>query len=130
MLSFDDFSRLRFLEGRWKGETPDGTEFFEEYDHPEPNVFRSRRFKSAAFDESSDGSTIAWRDGEVVSQWGEFTWRATAIEADSAAFAPVNAPSHFEWHRVGDAAFEARQRWLADGKEQHLTIRMVRVDGA
>ena len=31
MFNIDEFARLRFLEGRWQGEAPDGSAFFEEY---------------------------------------------------------------------------------------------------
>ncbi|WP_306397419.1 hypothetical protein [Telluria beijingensis] len=127
MFNADDFARLQFLEGRWKGEAPDGTPFYEEYDRPEPSVFRSRRFTDATFSEHTDGSTITLKDGEVVSQWGEFTWRAAGIDGDSASFDPVNAPSHFSWHRIDDMTLEARQRWTADGKEQRYTITMTRI---
>lgn len=127
MFSVDEFAHLDFLAGRWKGEAPDGTPFYEEYDRPEPTVFRSRRFTDATFSEHSDGSTITFQDGEVISQWGEFSWRAAAIDANSASFDPVNAPSHFSWHRIDDRTLEARQRWTADGKEQQYTISMTRI---
>lgn len=127
MFSPDDFAQLDFLAGRWKGETPDGKPFYEEYDRPEPNVYRSRRFTDATFSEYGDGSTITLEEGEVVSQWGEFTWRASRIAPDAASFDPVNAPSHFSWHRIGADTLEARQRWSADGKEQHYTITMVHI---
>lgn len=127
MFSVDDFARLRFLEGRWRGEAPDGTPFHEQYDHPAPDVYRSRRFSDATFTEHSDGSTITFQDGEVVSQWGEFTWRASSIAPDAASFDPVNAPSHFSWHRIDTDTLEARQRWSADGKEQRYTITLTRI---
>jgi len=127
MFNADEFAKLQFLEGRWRGEAPDGAEFFEEYDRPEPALFRSRRFTSAAFSEHNDGSTIALRDGEVVAQWGDFTWRASSIDLDGATFEPVNAPSQFTWRRVDAATLEAEQRWSADGKQHQHTIQMKRV---
>lgn len=127
MFNVDEFARLRFLEGRWQGEAPDGSAFFEEYDRPAPEMFRSRRYTSAAFTEHSDGSTIALRDGEVVAQWGEFTWRASTIETDGASFEPVSAPSQFSWRRIDDATLEAHQRWTSDGKEHQYTIQMKRI---
>ena len=130
MFSLDDFSQLQFLEGRWRGIAPDGKEFFEEYDRPEPTVFRSQRFPDGDFGEHTDGATISFKDGEVISQWGEFTWKASSIGPDNAAFEPVNAPSQFTWRRVDDATLEARQRWSADGKEQEFTLQMTRMDGA
>ena len=127
MFSFDDFAQLKFLEGRWRGVSADGKEFYEEYERPEPGVFHSRRYPDASFDQHTEGSTIRFEDGEVVSQWGEFTWRASEIGADSARFAPVSAPSEFDWHRVDADTLEAIQRWEAGGKAQQYTMRLTRV---
>ncbi|MCC2971332.1 hypothetical protein [Massilia sp. IC2-476] len=128
MFSLDDFAQLQFLQGRWKGVAPDGKEFFEEYTRPEPAVFQSHRFPDSAFTGHTDGATISLKDGEVISQWGDFTWKASSIAGDSAAFEPVNAPSQFTWRRVDDATLEARQRWTADGKEQEFTLQMTKLN--
>lgn len=127
MFSLDEFAQLRFLEGRWKGSSPDGKEFFEEYDRPEPGVFQSHRFADATFTGRGDGATISLRDGEVVSQWNDYTWRAARIGPDSADFEPLSAPSRFSWRRVDEATLEATQHWTADGKEQQYTLRMQRI---
>jgi hypothetical protein len=128
MFSLDDFAKLHFLEGRWKGQSADGKDFYEEYDRPDQRTFRSRRFNSDAFTDHSEGSTITFLDGEVLSTWGEFTWRASEIGADHAAFAPVQAPTQFTWRRLDDGTLEAHQRWSTDGgEEQQHTIRMTRV---
>ena len=105
MFSLDDFGKLQFLEGRWKGQSADGKDFYEEYDRPDQRTFRSRRYNSDAFTDHSDGSTISFLDGEVLSTWGEFTWR-----------------------RIDDSTLEAHQRWSTDGgEEQQHTIRMTKV---
>jgi hypothetical protein len=131
MFSLDDFAQLQFLEGRWKGVAPDGKEFFEEYTRPQPAVFQSQRFPDGAFTrqgtDSADGATISLQDGEVISRWGEFTWKASSIGADEAVFEPVNAPSRFTWCRVDDATLEALQRWTADGKEHEYTLQLTRL---
>lgn len=114
MFSFDDFAQLKFLEGRWRGVTADGKEFYEEYLHPEPTVFHSRRYPDDRFDQHTEGSTIRYEDGEVVSQWGEFTWRAASIGPDSARFAPERAPSEFDWRRIDADTLEATQHWNAE----------------
>ena len=127
MFSIDDFAQLQFLVGRWRGESADGKPFYEEYDHPGPNLFQSHRYADESFVERTDGSTISFKDGEIISQWGDFTWRASRIGRDSAVFEPVSAPSRFEWRRVDEATLEAHQRWTAEGKEQQHTIRLARV---
>ena len=127
MFSLDDFAKLRFLQGRWKGTNPDGKEFFEEYAQPEPGVLQSRRYDSAAFTDGADSAHISLNDGEVLSRWNEFTWRAAEIHPDAATFTPVNAPGTFVWQVVDDATLEATQRWNADGREQEYTLRLTRV---
>jgi hypothetical protein len=124
MFTLDEFSQLEFLTGRWKGVSADGKEFFEEYDRPEPTVFHSRRYPDASFSTHSEGSTISFQDGEVVSQWHEFTWRAASIGPDRASFAPVNAPSEFNWLREDDATLVATQRLTVAGKLQQYTMRL------
>lgn len=127
MFSLDDFGKLQFLEGRWQGQSSDGKAFYEQYDRPDQRTFRSRRFSDAGFTEHSDGSTISFLDGEVLSSWGEFTWRASEIGAAHATFAPVQAPTQSTWRRIDDNTLEAHQRWSTDGNEQQLTIRMTKV---
>jgi hypothetical protein len=130
MFTLDDFAQLRFLEGRWKGQSPDGKDFYEEYDRPDQRTFRSQRFASAAFTEPSEGSRITFLDGEVLSSWGQLSWRASEIGPGHASFAPVNAPTQFVWRRIDDDTLEACQRWSDDGdQERQHTVRLTRVGG-
>ncbi|AVR98311.1 hypothetical protein [Pseudoduganella armeniaca] len=128
MFSIDDFAKLQFLQGRWKGTNPDGKEFTEEYQRPEPGVLQSHRRDGAQSAAAQAGARITLEDGEILSRWGEQTWRAAEIHADGATFTPVNAPSTFVWRLVDDATLEATQRWNADGREQEHTVRLVRAD--
>lgn len=123
-----EFAQLKFLTGRWKGTGPDGKDFYEEYDFPAAHTLRSRRYPDASFSTSTDSSTVSFDNGEVISRWGEFSWKATQISAEDACFAPVNAPSSFCWQRAG-AAVEVTQRWIGDdGKEQSYTLKLTRID--
>jgi hypothetical protein len=123
-LTFDaaGFSQLRFLEGRWKGQAPDGSAFYEQYDFPTPTTLRSRRFPDDQFKESTDSSSVALENGQVISRWGEFSWKAVEISDGKASFAPVNAPSSFSWERAG-STIKVTQRWTGeDGKENVYSL--------
>ena len=118
-----DFAHLRFLEGRWKGVGPDGAAFYEEYDFPAADTLRSRRYTDPHFSEPSDSSTVKLEAGQVVSRWGEYTWKAMQITSTKACFDPLEAPSSFCWERVGDSSVAVTQRWTDEsGKAQTYTV--------
>lgn len=128
MFNEASFSQIKFLEGRWKGVGPDGKELFEEYVLAEPGVFRSMRHADSSFSKATDGSTVSLKDGEVVSTWDQFTWRAVHLSATKACFEPMNAPSSFCWERVTANEVSVTQRWKdADGKEQAFVLKLNRV---
>jgi hypothetical protein len=129
MFSIDDFEKLQFLTGRWKGQSADGKAFYEEYVRPTTTMLRSHRATSPDFADRTDGSLIALENSEIVSTWGELSWRATEIGPDFATFEPITAPSWFSWHRIDDNTLEARQRLSADSKEAEHTIRLTRMPG-
>lgn len=129
MFTQSDFNQLKFLEGRWEGSDPKGKAFYEQYDFPDAATLRSLRFPTREFGKSTDTSTVTLKDGEIVSRWGDFSWRASEITADKACFEPINAPSSFCWKLASATALEVTQRWTdASGKEQTMTMALKRLD--
>lgn len=104
--------RLTFLVGRWSGQAPDGSTFYEEYDFGPDGNFRSRRFEDATFSVSTDGSSVEQEGDDILSKWGPYTWRATRLEDGLAEFEPLNAPSSFSWRRLDTDRVEVSQRWV------------------
>ena len=129
MFTQSDFNQLKFLEGRWQGSDPKGNVFYEQYDFPDGVTLRSLRFPTREFATSTDTSTVTLKDGEIISRWGDFSWRASEITRDKACFEPVNAPSAFCWTLSSPTALEVSQRWKdASGKEQTMTMALKRLD--
>lgn len=123
-----DMAKLDFLVGRWSGQAPDGSTFYEEYSQPEPKLLRSRRYKDASFSEAVDGSTVALTDGKLISTWGQFTWEAKSVEDGKVSFAPLNAPSAFSWRRVDGNTVEVTQNWTDEkGAAQSYALELRRV---
>ncbi len=124
----DDFKQRKFLEGRWQGTDPKGAAFYEQYDFPDAVTLRSLRFPTQEFSKPTDTSTVVLKDGQILSQWGDFTWRAAEIATDKACFVPLKAPSSFCWKAAGPSGVEVTQRWLdANGKEQTMTMVLTRL---
>jgi hypothetical protein len=127
MFDLDQFNRLAFLEGRWIGTGPDGVPFHEEYAFTAPGTLTCTRHASAAFADPVDASTVTLVEGEVLSQWNVFRWRAVALDDGHARFEPVDAPSAFSWTRLADGRIEVVQRWTDEGgASQSMTMHLRR----
>lgn len=128
MFTTNDIGQLRFLEGRWFGKAPDGSVFYEGYDFPDKATMRSRRYEDASFGKVTDGSTVALKNGKVISTWGEFTWEASDISESVASFRPINAPSSFTWRRLQPDAVEVTQNWTDEkGAPQTYSLTLNRI---
>lgn len=128
MFTKEDFAKIRFLEGRWVGKAPDGTEFYEEYAFPSDVEMRSLRATDSTFTNFSDGSVVAFEDGSVTSKWGEFEWRASSVSPDAVHFEPINAPSSFSWQRRSNDEVAVIQKWTDEGGEaQSYAITLNRI---
>lgn len=122
------FAQIRFLEGRWKGTAPDGKDFFEEYLIDRDGALQSNRFADATFGSRTDGSSVRLENGQVISVWGEFSWRATSLTANKACFEPINAPSSFCWEQMDPDNIRVTQRWNdKEGNPQEYSVALVRI---
>ena len=123
-----DLAKLEFLQGRWQGEAPDGSPFFEEYAFASPDELRSTRFTSSDFVEASDGSTVRLEAGQLISRWNEFSWRASSLSEGAVCFEPLQAPSSFCWERISADEVRVTQRWTdAEGAPQQYALSLRRI---
>ena len=128
VLTTVDLNQLQFLEGRWSGRAPDGSTFYEAYDFPDEQTFRSRRYPDATFTTSTDGSTVTLTDGKLISAWGEYTWEASEIGEGFVEFRPLNAPSAFSWRRLDTDTVEVTQNWTDEaGARQTYSLFLNRI---
>ena len=131
-IMFDEsqFAQLRFLEGRFQGTGPDGRPFFEEYVFTSERRLEARRYSDSTFTAQIDSSAVTLVNGEVTSNWSEFTWRAISLAPTKACFNPINAPSSFCWERADDQRVVATHRWTGpEGNEQTQSVALTRVSG-
>ncbi len=127
MFTQNHFENLRFLEGHWQGTAPGGSTFFDGYAFSGPTELRATHYADDSFGTPGDGSTVRLEAGEVVSRWGQFSWRATEISSDRACFEPINASGHFSWQRVSAQEVQVSQRWTdAEGTEQQYVFSLQR----
>jgi hypothetical protein len=125
--SLQDFGRLRWLEGSWRGQLPDGGHFYERYRFLDDSTIAMRGFADSTFTRATDSASITMRGGTVTDEGVSARWVATRLDSSVVDFAPVQGPSNsFSWAR------ESPDRWTAtlhsgDRERPPTVYRMERV---
>jgi hypothetical protein len=114
-ISVQEFQQLRWVEGRWRGDQPDGKPFYEAYRFVNDSTIRSYSYAdSASGAVPSDSGFIALRGGEVTTGGEGARWVASQLTASRIDFAPrVGASNSFTWQRASADAWTATLRWPA-----------------
>ena len=126
--SLQDFARLRWLDGSWRGRLPDGGYFYERYRVMDDSTIAMRGFPDSLFARVTDSSTIGFRGGTIASEGGS-RWVATRLDSSAVDFASArDASNNFTWVR------ESPDRWTAtlrsvdkQGRAQTIVYPMERV---
>ena len=119
--SRQDFARLRWLEGSWRGRLPDGKYFHERYHFLDDSTIAMHGFADSTFASATDSSRITLRGQTIANEGAAARWVATTLDSSSVSFAPDRgASNHFVWSR------ESRDRWTATlrsaGEPPRLTV--------
>lgn len=105
--SLQDFARLRWLDGSWRGRLPDGGYFYEQYRLVDDSTIAMRGFPDSLFARVTDSSTIGFRGGTIASEGGT-RWVSTRLDSSAVDFASErDASNNFTWTR------ETPDRWTA-----------------
>lgn len=105
--STKDFASLRWIEGSWGGQMPNGAHFYEEYRFVDDSTIRMYGFDDASFAKPSDSASVVLRDGAVIDR-GSTEWYATRLDSAAVEFtAAKGARNRFSWTR------ESAYRWTA-----------------
>lgn len=102
-----DFGRLRWLVGSWRGRLPDGGYFHERYQLANDSTILMKGFPDSLFARVTDSARITFRGGTVADE-GSTRWVATRLDSTGVDFASErNATNNFTWTR------ESPSRWTA-----------------
>lgn len=103
-----DFGRLRWIEGNWRGQLPDRTYFYERYHFLNDSTIAMHAFADSTLMRATDSATITLRGGTVTDAGASAQWVATRLDSTGVEFAPVQpAHSPFSW------TSESTDRWIA-----------------
>lgn len=114
--SVEDFAKLRWIEGKWRGPLADGTYFYEEYRFVDDSTIVMQGFPDPTFAKANDSARIVLRDGAIVDQGTSAEWNATRLDSSVVEFVRASgAANSFSWARKSPDAWTATLR-SASGK--------------
>jgi pimeloyl-ACP methyl ester carboxylesterase len=128
-VSAGDLTKLRWIEGTWRGTGDAEKPFFERYYFENESTLAVEGLTDEKVDKVSDLTRFELRDGKFGGGSEGSRWDATEITADSITFEPVaKARNSFRWRRVSKDVWEAILDWPAtDSKPaRHRVYKMER----
>jgi len=114
-VSTGDISKLRWIEGTWRGSGVDQAPFFERYRFENESTLAVDSFPDDKLDKVEDTSRFELKDG----QFGNGSYVASSIDNNGVTFEPVagKAKNSFRWERVSANAWKATLKWPAEGNK-------------
>lgn len=122
--TLDDFRRLRWIEGQWRGFMPDGNKFYERYHFLDDSTIAMHSFPDSTFARPGDSSRVQLRGGTVSN--GNAV--ATRLDSTGVDFAPQNgAGNRYTWATESASKWNATLRWTdAQGRPQTVVYALHR----
>jgi hypothetical protein len=120
VFTVDDFRRLRWMDGRWRGFMADGKTFYEQYRIIDDSTIAMAAFADSTFSKETESSRVQLRGGTVSNDSRTARWVATRLDSTGIDFAPHHgASNHFTWAQESPTAWNATIRWTdKEGRPQ------------
>lgn len=117
-ISASDLSKLRWIEGSWRGTGDVEKPFFERYRLDGDSALVVEGFEDETLAKVSDVTRFELKDGEFGGGGEGSHWAASELTDDAVTFVPVKgARNTFRWQKESDGTWEAVLDWpAADGK--------------
>ena len=131
-ISSGDLTKLRWIEGSWRGTGDIDKPFYERYKFENDTTLVVESLADDKFDKVTDVSRFELKDGHFGSSTGEAGSVATALDDNSVTFAPTGkARNSFRWQRESADAWKAVLNWReADGTAKERVYRLERLSPA
>ena len=123
-----EISKLRWIEGTWRGSGVDQAPFFERYRFENESTLAVDSFPDEKLDKVEDTSRFELKDG----RFGNGSYVASSIDDNGINFDPVaNAKNSFRWERISNNAWKATLKWPAEGNKpaRERVYNMERIPG-
>ena len=106
-----DLTKLRWIEGSWRGTGGDVPPFYERYKFENDTTLVVESLADETLSKVDDVSRFELKDGHFGSSDGDSSSVATALDDNSISFAPVGKGNYFRFQRESDNSWKAILNW-------------------
>lgn len=104
--TLEDFAKLKWLEGDWKGQMENKPPFFARYKFTNDSVIISYSYRDSAMINAADSSTIFLHNGAIYDKGSSAIWVATKVDSAQIHFVPYRyAMNQFTWKLNPDGSW-------------------------
>ncbi len=116
-ISVDELTKLRWIEGTWRGTGVDQPPFFERYHFESPTTLLVETLADEKVDKVTETSRFELKDGEFGNNENGSRSVATALDDNSITFDPVfKARNTFRFQKESPDSWKAILTWPASDK--------------
>jgi hypothetical protein len=122
------FASLRWIDGRWRGMTPEGRPIWDSYRMVNDSTLHQGTFTDSTYKTQRDSAVVSWRKGTIIDQGSGSPWFATVLDSSGVSFSLPKAPlNRITWIRHSANEWEAQiSRPDQLGHEQRTVFHMRR----
>ena len=106
-----ELSKLRWIEGTWRGTGGQVTPFYERYKFENDTTLLVETLADESASKVTDESRFALKDGHFGSGTPEAGSVATALDDNSISFAPLGKGNFFRFQRESEKSWKAILNW-------------------
>lgn len=106
-----ELSKLRWIEGSWRGTGGEGPPFYERYKFENDSTLLVETLADETGSKVTEESRFVLKDGHFGSGTPESGSVATALDDNSVSFAPLGKGNFFRFQRESDNSWKAILNW-------------------
>jgi hypothetical protein len=126
--SVADFAKVRWLEGRWKGTSPDADPMYEAIHFANDSTAEIIYYRDPAFSQQIGTGQLYLSVGRVFHTFGPNRWGATHVDTDGLYFVPQsNVRNSFVWTYQTPESWTATMHSGVSGQQRVTVYQMTRV---
>jgi hypothetical protein len=123
-----DLAKLKWIQGTWKGSTPNERTFYERYQFVNDSTIEITYFSDSTLTRTTGNGRVYLSVGRIFHTFGPGRWAATHVDDSGIYFVPqANAHNTFSWAVQSPDSWTSTVRMGLSGHDRVTVYQMRRI---